>query len=36
MGNEFLEIICGKVFADHQQFRIFGAQSDRLEILCGS
>ena len=33
VGNEFLEVVGGKIFADHEQFRVFGRQSNRLEIL---
>jgi hypothetical protein len=33
IGDKFAEIIGGKVFADHKQLRVFGRQSDRLEIL---
>ena len=33
VGNEFLEVIGGKIFAHHEQLGVFGRQSDRLEIL---
>ena len=33
VGDKFLEVVGGKIFADHEQFGIFGGQSNRLEIL---
>ena len=33
VSNKFLKVIGGKILADDQQFRIFGRQSNRLEVL---